>query len=901
MSGYPRNGNIMERVSVIEERGGRHGGTFDYDPEDRPGKPTQVGDGLEYFIREKKTDLWFNGVVHISSLLPDTCAGDMEMYECQMRPMEKNELDEWVPVDHFKVLKEYFFVNDPEDIPDAIRFNFKYLDHPKAWGWQWRARGIVKQSRNIGLWGPSEDAQGWSDTYDAPWYDALPLPPPPDVDNYGMYLTVYKNPEDRNEPRWACKVEHEEIGPWDIPPVDPGKEKAQKEDDIDEYEYVLRFCDKNENFLTFVDDEGKTRFKERKHRVKAKDQDDNDFVRYIFENLKRKHYFKVKARSIDRFRRKGLFGPFTAVASGTQVNEFVPKVRHPVTGAVGDFLAYLDEQVLYLKYDYPQDTGDEDDDIKDPDPDVVGVQIQVSDRADFDKALSNIWSEERNYAGMKWKDRFFKPNGTLWIRIRCRNSSGTKGEWTVKSVVTKVPPVPDTLVTVDKGKMKGNKNNKWWAQGEFSYNEAFYDEDRIDRWVLLIQVNSTNAGHTAGAGWGNDPEDRKVFHEKDKRSNGKFRHKFRKLVAKDWVSMAFFVADKQGRTSPVSDWSAPVRLTSASGPQKPTNVTRIEKHRKVGIKGKKPMDADLTWLPDTNIVEYRVQRATSNTFAAPIDDEYTDTPKKTYDLAVGDKTPYFLRIASVDEEGLQSNWVHDDGTESPPPAGAIADDIDLTDPDVVGILPPDQLPTIPYANFGSLGVSRYGSTSAMNAATAKDGDIWLNTDYTPARPFYRRAGAWNASIDGVVLLAGTVLADAVVAGAIDGMVITGATVQTAGTGSRRIVLAGGSFSEVIRFMNAGSTSDAEIAYSDSLDKLEIENKVLDGDLQLSVNGSGGRIRMNGKVLFDEYSASPTVSHNAGSGTNLPVGGGGNFRPHQWIRVTRESDENTDYYIPAWTA
>lgn len=107
--------------------------------------------------------------------------------------------------------------------------------------------------------------------------------------------------------------------------------------------------------------------------------------------------------------------------------------------------------------------------------------------------------------------------------------------------------------------------------------------------------------------------------------------------------------------------------------------------------------------------------------------------------------------------------------------------------------------SITKSQAGSLGVSRYGTYAAMNAASAVAGDIWIattrpdGTTYAslglPSHPYRYSGSAWTDSQDGAVLQAGTVIADAVVAGAIDGMIITGATVQTASSGQRIVMSA----------------------------------------------------------------------------------------------------------------
>ena len=94
--------------------------------------------------------------------------------------------------------------------------------------------------------------------------------------------------------------------------------------------------------------------------------------------------------------------------------------------------------------------------------------------------------------------------------------------------------------------------------------------------------------------------------------------------------------------------------------------------------------------------------------------------------------------------------------------------------------------SISVPQMGTLGISRYGSDSAMWAATAKDGDIWINTSYSPSRVYRRVGGTWTYGTQ-ITEVFGTIIADAVIAGAIDGhtingVYITGGRLATANNG-----------------------------------------------------------------------------------------------------------------------
>jgi hypothetical protein len=159
---------------------------------------------------------------------------------------------------------------------------------------------------------------------------------------------------------------------------------------------------------------------------------------------------------------------------------------------------------------------------------------------------------------------------------------------------------------------------------------------------------------------------------------------------------------------------------------------------------------------------------------AKVDDARVKGNRKFWPMtkAEAQLTGYSTKVFAVGVDG--------DATDADPPAGSATPE-DITLGNIDG--------TVSKAQMGTLGISRYGTTTQMNAASAVDGDIWINTSFSPTRIYRRVAGAWVYQMHGNVLQAGTVIADAVVAGAIDGhtitgVVITAATFRTAPSGNR---------------------------------------------------------------------------------------------------------------------
>lgn len=186
--------------------------------------------------------------------------------------------------------------------------------------------------------------------------------------------------------------------------------------------------------------------------------------------------------------------------------------------------------------------------------------------------------------------------------------------------------------------------------------------------------------------------------------------------------------------------------------------------------------------------------------------------------------------------------------------------------------------TVTKPQMGQLGISRYGSTAAMNAAAAVDGDIWINTDYSPSRPYRRVAGAWVYQVSGDVLQVGTVIADGVVAGAIDGhtingVLITGSTFRTATTGTRIEITSG----NVMTFY----TASGPIAQFNA----SVLNLNVGSDTPGATFVVGLPFKLEKSLTFtDVTQTTNTPGVVLGTAEALP-GSSGNIKPFQWLKIT----------------
>jgi hypothetical protein len=282
-------------------------------------------------------------------------------------------------------------------------------------------------------------------------------------------------------------------------------------------------------------------------------------------------------------------------------------------------------------------------------------------------------------------------------------------------------------------------------------------------------------------------------------------------------------------------------------PGKPTGIQTIAKTRGVVSRWTEPV----AWSDGTtdDFTEDAVQRYDVELWraGAKVDDARVKGNRKFWPMTKAEAllTGYSTKVAAVGVDG--------DAVTADPPAGSATPE-DVTLGNIDG--------TITKPQMGTLGISRFGSTASMNAASAVDSDIWINTSFSPTRVYRRVSGAWVYEIKGDVLQAGTVIADGIVAGAIDGETITGVTItaalfRTDVTGADRIQMGEASFRERIRWYNELNTLFGEIYGVDSTKALVLVSSL--GPIQLTT-ASGSTINfVTGQVQTE-------------AGTPISIGG-----------------------------
>ena len=223
-------------------------------------------------------------------------------------------------------------------------------------------------------------------------------------------------------------------------------------------------------------------------RWETEDEDNDSKVRAFFDNVRKQHYWKASVRTRDRFNRWGEWSDWTPIGSPSDTS---------VVPAPTALVVDVDPRKINLLWDAPFDADDDetDDDLKTLTADIAYFQVQVSDRSDFNKTLSNFWRSDR-YVGVMHKSFKKKKTdrGTFHIRVRSVNGSGKKSAWTTGSNSRKKPGKVRNRTVAGRTRavvVKFDPPNTWddlttdgWDATEVAHyevsvyrNGSFYDQD----------------------------------------------------------------------------------------------------------------------------------------------------------------------------------------------------------------------------------------------------------------------------------------------------------------------------------------------------------------------------------------------------------------------------------------
>lgn len=197
------------------------------------------------------------------------------------------------------------------------------------------------------------------------------------------------------------------------------------------------------------------------------------------------------------------------------------------------------------------------------DNDIAYFQVQVSNRSDYDPALSTYYKQDRFVAGEHKTFKIKKPSGTYYARVRSVDASGNKSAWVSATGSVGAPPTPGSgpPLTFDRGGKKGIR-----ATATCAYSGVWNDDD-ISKVQLQWQAEDIN------------PVDGDKKHialrHLDTKNTFPVDIVFHKLKAGEKVRARFRVVDTKDNWSDWSPWTSPIATASVG--RKPGAVANLDK------------------------------------------------------------------------------------------------------------------------------------------------------------------------------------------------------------------------------------------------------------------------------------------------------------------------------------
>lgn len=375
---------------------GRESSKFDrtkpYDPDEKPAPPVNMHVIIR--VHEVKTRLEFRAILRCDPLTANTCQADIDKYIFQLRftngsgvPQEFDFDTEHPPskqVKHTKRIDAKEVFDSDNDEPHVA---WKDLPKPRQWYVQGRARIQDKHHRK-------SDWTDWTDPQ-LPIQEGLPKPPAPTITN----LDFPKDAGGR-ETKYEGRVNFTEVEDWDVPGGD-------KEDDMARYGWKVQVQ---------INGTGGWRLL-KKGTIEDKDDDEDDTAgtgRFHFGRTHRRHKYRVKMRSIDRWNRRGDWTTWYPTAAGINIPQDTPP---QVT-----ITKYIDVRKRRgVVWEVPEDATDVNNDIK-------KIELQIAKSS----AFSTITEKHMKSAG-HGVYRYLVPrvdwDVNHFIRLRTVDGEGDRGPW----------------------------------------------------------------------------------------------------------------------------------------------------------------------------------------------------------------------------------------------------------------------------------------------------------------------------------------------------------------------------------------------------------------------------------------------------------------------------------------
>lgn len=702
------------------ERKDRNGHTVAYDPDRRPGPIDGVD--LDFRVREKRKELRYSGKVTWDALAPGTCEADIALYHIQLEATDKDG----VPKDGVRRKFASVIINDPEDLePDNLIVWFRDLDHPRSWYWRARVRVIDTAGRR-GEWSdwtdhmlPHQDAKplppypdnivmefdkNEKKRHEPRWrgivkFDEIQfwdVPPTADVDAVNTTLRADFNIGDTTArltsvSGWAVPLPKEPLAATlrphnedeyeiirysgvDVPNNNlTGVRRAQegttehnhpngaaikssaadqqeRHNDLQAYIVQIRRWDTaTADFM--LTDEGKYIQRTKSHSWKSEEDDADSKVRAVFPNLTKKQSWKCRARTRDRFNRLGDWSPWSTVFS--VVDETDPPQPNNVEVAV-------DNHKVHVDWEFEPDP----DDATSQHDDIAYYQVELHKNESF----TDLVKKDYFVVGTKKTFRVKKASIQYWARVRSVDGSENKSEWATNTANKQRPGQGAEITNITFDDAEKEKGAKLRCVVVFTYDEAGYNEDHIDRYVVEAIITS-GAAYT-----GNEPRKRVVVEaqgdDAETDANDPKSAVFKGVPRHKWIRCRFRAIDKDNRKGVWSPWSASFQITDTTAPPDPVSVSVESDVKGALVKWENPNDPNDLTVVDNDIhysqVELHVSGSTpDNPIGLLARDREVKSNRKRF-KGIGEGTNLVAWVRNVGATKTKSGWVSSTGVITAP-------------------------------------------------------------------------------------------------------------------------------------------------------------------------------------------------------------------------------------------
>ena len=334
------------------------------------------------------------------------------------------------------------------------------------------------------------------------------------------------------------------------------EDQQDRQNDLESYITQIRRCTEAGVFIKDTKDKYIQRTKP--HPWRSEDDDNDGVVQVVFPNIRKRHFWKARARTKDRFNRRGPWTEWTVVGSPSDVDPPPPAT---------DVLVDVDNKKIHISCEIPDDPDNE----NQPHPDISHLQYYVYDNADFS---GNPIRKDKYVVGTKKTFEIKKPQNNYWARVRTVDGSGNVSNYSSNVGQKQVPPTPNNTpsISFSKGGKKGIR-----ATLSVQYpNFASYNEDFIVAVQFAFQNEDTSPTNS-------DTVRRKSDHVSEDET-GPCVAVFEKIRQDERCRASYRVKDRRGHFSQWSAWSSVQVASVGRAPGKPTSIKVIPKPRAVVAK-----------------------------------------------------------------------------------------------------------------------------------------------------------------------------------------------------------------------------------------------------------------------------------------------------------------------------